>query len=958
MSDKRVEILERARLREKLARKQAEKVLEDKAFELHNLTGKLKESNNQLESLLAKKNLQLEGVFRNIADAYCVADMYGNVLEMNKASYNILDCDSEDKCRNINLIDFVHPEDASHLLTVFHRLKKHGEFKDLKIRIISNNRVTKHVHINASVILNDKGKPIAIQGIARDITSEFKTQKNLVKSENRLKALILNLDCGILLEDENCNIIVTNRKYCDLFEIHEIPEVLQGEHCSFRTDQTKLYFECPEEHVSRMQAIVCDREEVLGEELKMVNGKILERDFIPIYENENYKGHLWSYRDVTLSRNYSKNLEIEKQKYSGIIANMNLGLVEVDNNSKVALVNQSFSDITGYSEKELIGKDALGVLIPDADKEFMTAVRTETRTGKSQSFEMRMCNKEGHIRTVITSTAPNYDYNGKVVGSIGVILDITEQTRIKDQLIEQKKQLDLIVQNSPVGIGLFKKSGDGLLMVNKSFCDMFGYTEDELLNKVIDHDPTHPDDLEVSNKLRKQLQNGEIDNYAVEKRYIKRDGSIIWAKSNFNAIKDSKGFIKNQVAIIEDITAEREKTLMLETINNVAKSILGKIDIYEIAWEVTHNITRYLDSNDCVIYLVDKDSQVLRQIAAYGNKINENREVVNHLEIPVGEGLVGYVAQNGRPLVIGDTSLDKRYIQDDEFCYSEITVPIINDGEVLGVIDAEHIDKNYFTENHLSTLQNVARLVSLQLKNAINRIERNKAEQVNVNLLKELESSNNELQEYAHIVSHDLKSPLRSIFALVSWIKEDNQECLNEDSLTNISLIESTLEKMEQLISDILNYSSVSSQKVEDTPIDLNLVLKDIQKILFIPEHIKLSFKSNLPIIMGDHTRLQQLFLNLLSNAVRYIDKDVGYINVDVEEHLTHYQFSVQDNGIGIAKEYHDKIFKIFHTLNDIKESSGIGLSIVKKIVDMYHGDIWLESTVGIGTTFFFTLKK
>ncbi|AXT20365.1 PAS domain S-box protein [Flavobacteriaceae bacterium AU392] len=220
-----------------------------------------------------------------------------------------------------------------------------------------------------------------------------------------------------------------------------------------------------------------------------------------------------------------------------------------------------------------------------------------------------------------------------------------------------------------------------------------------------------------------------------------------------------------------------------------------------------------------------------------------------------------------------------------------------------------------------------------------------------------LEKSNDELQEYAHIVSHDLKSPLRSIDALVNWIKEDNKEKFDEVSLQNFELIESTLEKMEQLISDILNYSSLGNNN-ETEEVDLNVLVTDLKQILFVPEHISIDILNKLPIIRGDKTKLQQLFQNLMSNAIKFNDKKKGVIEIDVSEKKLFYQFSIKDNGIGIDKKYHSKIFKIFHALNDNKKSSGIGLSIVKKIVDLFNGRIWVDSKLGIETTFYFTLKK
>lgn len=225
-------------------------------------------------------------------------------------------------------------------------------------------------------------------------------------------------------------------------------------------------------------------------------------------------------------------------------------------------------------------------------------------------------------------------------------------------------------------------------------------------------------------------------------------------------------------------------------------------------------------------------------------------------------------------------------------------------------------------------------------------------------ILKELKKSNQELQEYAHIVSHDLKSPLRSINALVSWIKSDNEGKFDEMTLQNFDLIDTTLETMEKLISNILEYSSAGADTQKVTDVDLNHILENLKKVLFIPEHIQVNVLSKLPIVQGDLTKFQQLFQNFISNSIKFCDKEIGIIEIDCIEKPKFHQFSIKDNGIGIEKKYHDKIFQIFHSLNKREDSSGIGLSIVKKIIDLYQGDIWLESEPNVGTTFYFTIKK
>jgi len=224
-------------------------------------------------------------------------------------------------------------------------------------------------------------------------------------------------------------------------------------------------------------------------------------------------------------------------------------------------------------------------------------------------------------------------------------------------------------------------------------------------------------------------------------------------------------------------------------------------------------------------------------------------------------------------------------------------------------------------------------------------------------LLTKLEKSNEMLQEYAHIVSHDLKSPLRSIDALVNWIQEDNSGKFDETSLNNFKLIETTLEKMEQLITDVLDYSSIDTKNAETVNVDINLLVNDLIDMLYVPEHIDIKVHKQLPIVKGSKTKLQQLFQNLISNAIKFNDKKYGLIEIGATEELGYLQFFVRDNGMGIDEKFHDKIFKVFHLLRKSKDSNGIGLSIVKKIVELHEGKIWLESELGKGTTFYFTLN-
>ena len=225
-------------------------------------------------------------------------------------------------------------------------------------------------------------------------------------------------------------------------------------------------------------------------------------------------------------------------------------------------------------------------------------------------------------------------------------------------------------------------------------------------------------------------------------------------------------------------------------------------------------------------------------------------------------------------------------------------------------------------------------------------------------LLQELEYQNKELSEYAHMVSHDLKSPLRSIDALSAWLKEDYQDLLGDEGKQTIKLIRDNVEKMDALITGILDYSTLGKKEEVVYQVDLNLLLKEIIECIEIPAHIEVNVKGILPVINGDKKRLEQLFNNLITNAIASIDKASGRVEVGCVSDKEAYHFYVKDNGKGIEKSYFDKVFKAFFKLENTQKSIGIGLPIVKKIVDIYGGSVWIESEISKGTTFNFILKS
>ena len=224
----------------------------------------------------------------------------------------------------------------------------------------------------------------------------------------------------------------------------------------------------------------------------------------------------------------------------------------------------------------------------------------------------------------------------------------------------------------------------------------------------------------------------------------------------------------------------------------------------------------------------------------------------------------------------------------------------------------------------------------------------------------DLRKSNKELEKFAYIVSHDLKAPLRGINQLAEWTSEDYSKVLDKEGKKNLKMLKERTFRMNDMIEGILQYSRVGRTEGKAEKVDLNKLLKDVIDLLSPPDNIKITVKNKLPKYKADRTRLTQLFENLINNAIKYIDKPQGIIKIGCAEEADEWKFSISDNGPGIEEKYFEKIFKIFQTLEskESDKSTGAGLAITKKIIDLYKGRIWLESEMGKGTTFYFTLPK
>ena len=237
---------------------------------------------------------------------------------------------------------------------------------------------------------------------------------------------------------------------------------------------------------------------------------------------------------------------------------------------------------------------------------------------------------------------------------------------------------------------------------------------------------------------------------------------------------------------------------------------------------------------------------------------------------------------------------------------------------------------------------------------------RRTAERERERLIGALARSNQELDQFAYVASHDLKAPLRGIANLSQWIEEDLGENVPPDVLEKMALVRGRVQRLEALIDGILQYSRAGRVRSAIEQVDVDLLVKDVVELLAPPPEVAVTIEPGMPTIRTERTPLQQVFMNLISNAIKYNRRPGARITISSRDAGNMYAFSVTDNGPGIEPEYHDRIFGIFQTLEsrDRVEGTGIGLSVVKKIVELNGGSITVRSALGEGATFMFEWPK
>lgn len=259
---------------------------------------------------------------------------------------------------------------------------------------------------------------------------------------DRLITTFQNFESAVIVEDQYRKIVTANKAFCDMFNIPVDPSILVGEDCSNSAQDSKHLFKNPELFVTRIDDILKKRLLVLNEELIMSDGRILQRDYIPLFVNGQYNGHLWKYSDITAKRNAEFRLENREKKFRGIIDNFKLGLLEVDENDIILNANESFCAMSGYNQNELRGKRASLILLDGVENQVMKEKLMNRKAGKDEVYEIKIKNRRQQERYWLISASPLLTDTGEVVGSIGIHWDITDIKALESELMKAREKAE------------------------------------------------------------------------------------------------------------------------------------------------------------------------------------------------------------------------------------------------------------------------------------------------------------------------------------------------------------------------------------------------------------------------------------------------------------------------------------------------------------------------------------
>lgn len=620
-------------------------------------------------------------------------------------------------------------------------------------------------------------------------------------------------------------------------------------------------------------------------------------------------------RDVSPEVEMERLLWKQRQQLDFIVENSPFGIALTEDD-KVLRTNYTLAKMLGYTQNQL-SKMHVSELTHPEDYPSNNALYQKSKLKQWDSFvvEKRYVRKDGSWFWARTRVNLIRSKDLKVRYDVAFIEDITREKEMDRKLAISTNNLSALIRNLNIGI-LFEDKNRNIQNTNSTFLKLFSIPVpvEELLGV----------NCEQAVSLAKDL-------FVYPERFIADIDEIVARKqarvNDELELKDGRTFLRDYVPIFSggefqghlwsytDITPMKNYRLNLERENTKYQNVLSNMQIGLVEVDRNNRIER-VNEQYCLMSGYE-ETELVGKITPEVIKVKDASILADKLKLRL-EGIADSYeveAQNKQGtwrhwLVSGAPRRNEA-------------------GEVVGSIGM-HLD---ITENKLreSRLQE---------------------------LIHEVTRSNRDLEEYAHMVSHDLKSPLRSIHTLTSWLMMDFRDKLGPNGVKQLEKIQTSVEGMDELIDKILQYSSINGSQEKPESFSLREMIEEICRTLCISKNVTVSIAGRLPVITAQKIHFHQLFQNLIGNALAHNKGRKLNIEIGFSQRKDRFEFHVTDNGIGIAPQHQHKIFELFQSLDQEDRSTGIGLAIVKKIVELYRGEIWVESEPGQGASFRFTLPK
>ena len=719
-------------------------------------------------------------------------------------------------------------------------------------------------------------------------------------------------------------------------------------------------------------------------------------------------------------------------------------------------VNRAWEEFFGVSRASFLGKQVQDLYPqnPAIAEKHLEMDGQLWRNPGGQSYEATVTARDGRLRDTIYYKATFANGSGEVAGLLGAIVDITARKQAEASLLESERRFRRTFELAGSGvahIGMDRR----FLRVNRRLCEILGYPQDELL-RLTGRQISHPDDLDVINAQRPRLYAGEIDSVRVEKRYLRKDGSIVWVSFTMVVERDAAGKPQYEIAFFDDITARKQAEAALRESEERFRSVVDSANDGILVYDKQLNVVagnlaaeRILGLPLANIIGAAGFTSLLPCVHADGSPVLPD-ERPTRLTVKSGKPLTGQIVGIYRPdgsmnwlsvntgflrrpgdadwygvvSTIGDITKQRHaelalsasealYRQTFELATAGIAHVDLSGRfmkvnrrlcEILGYGEQELIgrpvkeishpeDRNLTDSQRMRVrsgekpsvrfekryLRKSGAIVWVDLSVALacdasgvpqyeialfdDITERKKAEAALREAHEELKRSNAELEQFAYVASHDLQEPLRMVSSYTQLLMRRYGDKLDGDAKDFTAFIVDGATRMKQLIEDLLAYSRVGTRDKNFKPVDAESSLKRALTNLraAIQDSGATVTQDKLPTIPCDEVQLAQLFQNLIGNALKFRKPDVApAVHVGAAEQGAEWEFTVRDNGIGIEPQYFERIFMVFQRLHDKGEypGTGIGLAIVKKVVERHGGRIWVQSQPGAGTTFHFTMPK